>query len=219
MRGIHKIVISSLLIAFLVIIVIVARVLYITLKGQCMLLDEAPIVNTSSPVYFRSQDNLALINFIGYLILRTAGPLKETYVIKYLPLNLKDVKYFVDKENKIYLLQADLECARMFIEVLLLAEDRYVVADLSVEHISSYRNASRFDPCHVHPAWFNTRSDEYYECNREQVYGCWDVPYASISSAPRLVSVELVASRFEFEINGDPKEIENGRFSKKPFSC
>lgn len=224
MSGLKKVVIFSVLLAIVIFIVVFLRVAYLINHGQCQLLDEEPISSASiGPIKnHRSHNSLALVNFEGYLTMRNVDSRRKFFSIQYLPLELGKVDYLVDIEDSSFELKLDLECALVSLRIILNENGMYIVEDVIVESRSSH---ARFEPCHVYAFGFSTYFLEHYRCDQQRVYGCWELPYGvagrnqSRIKAQKLVSIELVMNRFEFEINGDPNAIDGGHFSKVVATC
>lgn len=195
-------------------VVVATLVLIIVLnrpgKHPCELRQEVPTYDSEQSKNVTSKNNVAIANFAGYLGFPNDTNRSEI-VNEYLPLELVSISQEGTLNGSS---QANLtlstSCCNIKLHHTLDPDNKsnYLIS-MVIENIVGNRNVTS---CHV--AEFLTtklKQDQFYFCRDSKVHYCKDMEENTVAT--------FVFHQLEFEIDGNPDIIKQGRFSKQQYIC
>lgn len=208
-------VIAAVLIILVLFYVSLIVVLKIKHTRHCELSNTEPKYDADSLINIESQDWKALVNFDGYFKYERVVDGKDTYEYKgFMPLKLIDVEHHSStNESEGEYLDLDTTCATIRIELMsqnkVLKVTRFVVRlvlpDGLDDHCIIRHPEVYFDPI---------KPGTHYECKKIQLYPCSSETYPNTNPVGF-----LAINAFEFELNGIPNMVEQGKFSTVSVQC
>lgn len=199
----NRIKIGAAIGTIIVAVVVLLFIFVIPKSNSCKLQDERPKLDIAKATNYKTGDNKAMANFVGYLIYPKEPEKNST--INYLELDLESISQTgtLNGPNPTKLKLATSCCD---ITVVMPVVDKKVNFYLEIDDVSSDGDKTA---CTIaSPA--SIEVNQYYSCQKPQTYHCMK---------DKKLIAELQVERIEFEVDGDPKAIKKGNFSKEKRSC
>lgn len=212
-----KKIVAIVIILLLVIVAVVVTIVRTNSSMKCMRVNRRPsLAPSTNPVNIPSNDSMALASFSGYLEYDNEEEPEAREM--FLPLELQNVSLKASGGGQLLTLWAS--CAEIEID-LRLSDELYEANQVQV---NVDRVDGQVDSCRVQPSTgIYFKANESYNCLSVMRFDCFHQDSSNKakkregSSGVRLTT--LVVDSIRFEINGDPKSIANGTFSKPAHFC
>lgn len=176
--------------------------------NQCVPSNKKPrLTNINALANIHSHDNKTLVGFSGYLELEDAT---------YLPLDVYNVSLDAVPKGR-QELKLMTKCGDLVMQ-LHVATDQ--IAEVESIDLSG-ANGGAEGACKVNKTGIYYGIDQSYVCYAKQELECVRVDDESNPKlqANKVAAIKLVVEALRFEVNGDPKQIAVGKFSKPARFC
>lgn len=179
-------------------------------KYTCELQREQPKFDPELLKNITSKNNTAIANFAGFIVLHNDTNVPNP-IADYLPLELVSISQqgALNDSNGANLTLSTSCCDITLIHTID-PKSKNVIIKIQIENISSDRN--HVSSCLVSTGLTPIPRDSFYSCQNSRSFYCEDAKNGTIAAI-------LKFQQLEFEIDGDPNIIEQGRFSKQKRMC
>lgn len=185
----------------LAIALLTSFVLFMKQSTSCQVQLEEPKRSSKVLKNFITKDYKAIANIDGYVLFN------DTH--EYVPLELNNIE--LSEESNEQYLTLHFTCASIGI---LWRKGINTEWNMVTEYNVSINVAGKSTTkCIIEYPGIYVPNNEHFYCQQKYVFGCVDL------ETHRKQLLELVLYAIEFEIDGDPDMIKEGRFSKQPRVC
>lgn len=208
---------NKIIVGAIVGVIVIGVIVLIATRSSvsCDLVDAKPVnVDLTKLENMKTEDNTAMANFAGYLIYSKPEDKSEKPKI-FLPLEFKSININkVDDQKSI--LNLETNCAKIALSYKIEAPGRTV--DTITINLSEANGDSVSCTVDNPNIVVTTLNDKHYKCTTEKSYTCSTKTNKDGKDITTKVAT-LVVSALEFELEGKPEEIKEGKFSTKFDAC
>lgn len=208
----NKIILGSVILTMIFVIFIVSLSVSMS-ASSCSFIAELPEPSGFEP--HKSASNRALVAFSGYLAYNFEDPSKNSSGKIFMPLELQSVGLISLFNEKKKGLSLNANCAKMDLDLTQGSDSTYVVDEIRVELVEPNRSVK---VCKINSPQIeiSVSNEAHYACYQRTSYDCYAY---DIKRGEQDVLVKLIATKFEFEIDGDSQKIGRGKFSTPAKFC